>query len=249
MRADVRDAAADRGLRAVAVMVVEVEHDDALALALRVRARGDRGVVEHAKAHAARRLGVVTGRAHEREGAAPPVDRRFQRDERRADGARRAFVRTGVDRRVAGDQIGTSPGSSASHVRRTSSMYAAGCTRAISSGRATRVSTRSPSIPRRCSSAATTRTRSGISGCGTPLRCAVRAFVVRDEHRSTRRGASALVFGGRSSSAASSRPASAAVDRRDQRLHFVGRLRSRLDVCRAASGTPPSPCRAACAPA
>ena len=105
VRAQVRHAAADRGLRAVAVVVVEVEHEHALALAARVGARGDRGVVEDAETHAARGLGVMSGRAHERERAAASVDGRLERDERRADGARGAFVRARVDQRVAGDQL------------------------------------------------------------------------------------------------------------------------------------------------
>ncbi len=100
VRAEVRYAAAYRGLRAVALMVVEVDDEHATAGLLRVRARRDRRVVEDAEPHPARRFGVMSGRPHERERSAPSVDRGFERDQRRAGAARGGLVRAAVDDRV-----------------------------------------------------------------------------------------------------------------------------------------------------
>ena len=86
-------------------MVVEVEHQHALALEVRVGAGCYGDVVEHAEPHPARGFGVMTGRPHQRERAAAPVDGGVERDERRARGARRAVVRARIDERVAGDQL------------------------------------------------------------------------------------------------------------------------------------------------
>src|ERR1700733_3359517 len=81
-------------------------------------------------------------------------------------------------------------------------------------------------MPRRCSSAATTRTRSGDSGCPVPARC-----VVRPSSYATSivllLGAGRLRRGGLGGGL---RAGLLAVDRRDQRLHVVGRLRAGLEV-------------------
>ena len=59
----------ERGLRAIAVMHVEIDHRYAVGAVLGARMqRGDGDLVEQAEAHGARRLGVVAGRAHGAEG-------------------------------------------------------------------------------------------------------------------------------------------------------------------------------------
>jgi hypothetical protein len=47
----------------------------------------------------------MAGRTHERERTAASVDGSFERDERRTDAARCAFVRARIDDRIAGDEL------------------------------------------------------------------------------------------------------------------------------------------------
>jgi len=67
-----------------------------------VTARRQRRVVEHAKAHAAGRFGVVSGRPDQRERRAVLGADTVERRERAAGCARRCFVAAGIDGGVAG---------------------------------------------------------------------------------------------------------------------------------------------------
>ena len=107
MRRDIGDARAGLGLRAVAVMVVEIGDQHAsLAAALRlIGARGHDDVVEEAEAHAARWFGVVARRPNEREDGLTERTARLHGSDGAACGAARGAKRVHVDERIAGREV------------------------------------------------------------------------------------------------------------------------------------------------
>ena len=106
VRGQIRKPAADQRLRAVPVMVVEVGDERALAGLGRIGARRDRRVIEQTEAHPARRAGVMTGRAHERERGAPFAHRALERGQRPAGRVQSAVVGTRIDVGIAGRERG-----------------------------------------------------------------------------------------------------------------------------------------------
>ena len=102
----------ETGLRAVAVMHVEIDHRDPRETVHLARPqRADRGVVEQAEPHRAAGLGMVPGRAHGAERVVGLArDDRIDRGGDRAGGAQRGLARTrrhdrvGVDPDMAGSR-------------------------------------------------------------------------------------------------------------------------------------------------
>ena len=101
VRRDVREPVAGHGLRSVAVMVVEVDHQDAPAAGGLIGPGGDRDVIEDTETHAAIGLGVVAGRPHEGEDRLAAGNRDFGRDDGAAGGPKRGRERAGADDDVA----------------------------------------------------------------------------------------------------------------------------------------------------
>ena len=105
VRRDEGHAVTGDRLRAVAVMIVEVDDERSAAMIRDERACGDGGVAEHAESHAARGLGMMPRRPNEGERRTVAFDGALHRRERSARGAARDGKRRRVDDRIARREI------------------------------------------------------------------------------------------------------------------------------------------------